>query len=176
MELRKRAKPSKIHNLGLSQDTAAEGRCSNLMWGTERSNATHGGDTGAVSTLGGSSTCSGSDILPRWPWRQYVSMAAGLLLAGLLALTQAWCVNAIHENLLWFSQLTVGVTTPFSVEPLINQQPLVQVPRGLVVNTLQMKSVTPLSGPPHRALYLTCMLLKTRNFFKVKHNFYLFTN
>ncbi|XP_069565967.1 protein C-mannosyl-transferase DPY19L3 isoform X4 [Brachyistius frenatus] len=33
-------------------------------------------------------------------------MAAGLLLAGLLALTQAWCVNAIHENLLWFSQLT----------------------------------------------------------------------
>ncbi|XP_028435499.1 probable C-mannosyltransferase DPY19L3 isoform X3 [Perca flavescens] len=33
-------------------------------------------------------------------------MAAGLLIAVLLALTQAWCVNSIHENLLWFSQLT----------------------------------------------------------------------
>ncbi|KAA8596027.1 hypothetical protein FQN60_011318, partial [Etheostoma spectabile] len=47
-----------------------------------------------------------TSVLPRWPWRQRVSMAAGLLLAGLLALTQAWCVNSIHENLLWFSQLT----------------------------------------------------------------------
>ncbi|XP_049458580.1 probable C-mannosyltransferase DPY19L3 isoform X2 [Epinephelus fuscoguttatus] len=107
MELRKRVKLSKLqHNSGLSRDAAAEGRCSsNMMWWTERSNATQEG-TGEVCLHGGSGTCSGSDILPRWPWRQCVSMAAGLLLAGLLALSQAWCVNAIHENLLWFSQLT----------------------------------------------------------------------
>lgn len=111
MELRKRVKMSKLeHNLGLSQDTPAEERCSsNIMWGTKGSKATPEGGTGEVSLLGGSGTCSGSGILPLWPWRECVSMAAGLLLAGLLALTQAWCVNAIHENLLWFSQLTVRV-------------------------------------------------------------------
>ncbi|XP_072321631.1 protein C-mannosyl-transferase DPY19L3 [Eucyclogobius newberryi] len=49
---------------------------------------------------------SGPSAPPRGPWRPSVSMAPGLLLAGLLALTQAWSVNAIHENLLWFSQLT----------------------------------------------------------------------
>lgn len=113
MELRRRVKPSKLqHNLGLSQDAPAEGRSSSDM--TERSNATQEG-TGEVSLLGGSGTCSGSGILPRWPWRQCVSMAAGVLLAGLLALTQAWCVNAIHENLLWFSQLTVGVIILYCV-------------------------------------------------------------
>ncbi|XP_051236589.1 probable C-mannosyltransferase DPY19L3 isoform X3 [Dicentrarchus labrax] len=108
MVLRKRVKLSKLeHHLGLSQDNPAEGRwSSNIMCGTERSNATPEGGTGEVSLLGRSGTCSGSGILPWWPCRQCVSMAAGLLLAGLLALTQAWCVNAIHENLLWFSQLT----------------------------------------------------------------------
>lgn len=113
MELRKRVKSSKLeYDLGLSQNEAAERRCgSNTMWGTAASNATPEGDSGEVSPLGGSANCSGSGILLRWPWRQCVSMAAGLLLAGLLALTQAWCVNAIHENLLWFSQLTVGVIT-----------------------------------------------------------------
>ncbi|XP_074516368.1 protein C-mannosyl-transferase DPY19L3 isoform X2 [Sebastes fasciatus] len=107
MELRKRVKLSKLqHNDGDEKDAPAEGRCGgNVTRGTERSNATQEG-TGEISPLGGSGACSGSGILPRWPWRQCVSMAAGLLLAGLLALTQAWCVNAIHENLLWFSQLT----------------------------------------------------------------------
>lgn len=113
MVLRKRVKLSKLeYDLGLSEDVPAEGRCSsNMMWGTATSNATLEGSSGEVSQLGGSGNCSGSGILPRWPWRQCVSMATGLLLAGLLALTQAWCVNAIHENLLWFSQLTVGVIT-----------------------------------------------------------------
>ncbi|XP_044024149.1 probable C-mannosyltransferase DPY19L3 isoform X5 [Siniperca chuatsi] len=108
MELRKRVKlRERKHNLGLSQNAPAEGTCSsNMIWGTEKSNAIHEGGTGEVSLLGGSGTCSGSGILSRWPWRQCVSMAAGLVLAGLLALTQAWCVNSIHENLLWFSQLT----------------------------------------------------------------------
>lgn len=110
MERRKRVRLSKLqHNLGLSPDAPADGRrSSNMMSGTERSNATHQ-DTGELSLLRGSGACSGSGVLPRWPWRQRVSMAAGLLIAGLLALTQAWCVNSIHENLLWFSQLTVGV-------------------------------------------------------------------
>lgn len=111
MELRKRVKLNKLeHNLNLSPDAPAEGRCSyNLMWGTARCDGTQEGVRGRVSVFGGSGACSGSGILPWWPWRQCVSMAAGLLLAGLLALTQAWCVNAIHENLLWFSQLMVGV-------------------------------------------------------------------
>lgn len=121
MELRKRVKLSKLENdLGLSQDGSAERRCSaNTMWGTATSNVTPEGDSGEVSVLGGSANCSGSGILLRWPWRQCVSMAAGLLLAGLLALTQAWCVNAIHENLLWFSQLTVGVITSIIVTVLM---------------------------------------------------------
>lgn len=113
MELRKRVKQSKLeHNLGLSHDVPPERSCSKYkMWGAVRSSSMKEAVTGDVSLLGGSGTCSGSGILPRWPWRQCVSMAAGLLLAGLLALTQAWCVNSIHENLLWFSQLTVGLIT-----------------------------------------------------------------
>ncbi|XP_049573548.1 protein C-mannosyl-transferase DPY19L3 isoform X2 [Syngnathus scovelli] len=43
---------------------------------------------------------------PRWRWRRTVATATGLTTAGLLALTQACCVNALHENLLWFQQLT----------------------------------------------------------------------
>ncbi|XP_040898093.1 probable C-mannosyltransferase DPY19L3 isoform X2 [Toxotes jaculatrix] len=107
MELRKRVKPNEPEqNLGLSQDAPADGRCSNnLMWGTASSNATQDRGRGRVSLFGGSDTCSGSGIPPLWPWRRCVSMAAGLLVAGMLALTQAWCVNTIHENLLWFSQL-----------------------------------------------------------------------
>ncbi|XP_039982062.1 probable C-mannosyltransferase DPY19L3 isoform X4 [Xiphias gladius] len=107
MELRKRVKLNELeHNLSLSQDAPSEGRCSsNSVRGTGRSNVTHEGGRGEAALFGGSGTCSGSSILPRGPWRQCVSMAAGLLLAGLLALTQAWCVNTIHENLLWFSQL-----------------------------------------------------------------------
>lgn len=111
MELRKRVKRRELkHNSGLSQDAPAEGRCSSdMLWGIERSKAAQEFCTREVSLPGGSGTCSGSGISPLWPWRQCVSMAAGLVLAGLLALTQAWCVNGIHENLLWFSQLTVGV-------------------------------------------------------------------
>lgn len=120
MELRKRVKLNKLeHNLGL---TAAEGRCSRNTQGTERSNATQEGNAGEFSLLR-SGSCSGSDILPLWPWRQCVSMAAGLLLAGLLALTQAWCVNAIHENLLWFSELTVGVMILLYFEPFNYRAP-----------------------------------------------------
>lgn len=40
-------------------------------------------------------------------WQQGLTVASGLLVALLLALTQAYWVNSIHENLLWFSQLTV---------------------------------------------------------------------
>lgn len=110
MELRKRGKMSRLEqNLSLSQEERAEERCSSIVRGTEGAKATSEGGSGEVSLFGGSGTCSVSGILPLWPWRQCVSMAAGLLLAVLLALTQAWCVNAIHENLLWFSQLTVRV-------------------------------------------------------------------
>lgn len=106
MELRKRVKLSELEdNLGLSKDASA------VKWRTARSNATLEGVRGDVSLLGGSGICSGSDVLLCCPWQRCVSMASGLLLAGLLALTQAWCVNGIHENLLWFSQLTVGVIT-----------------------------------------------------------------
>ncbi|XP_026233837.1 probable C-mannosyltransferase DPY19L3 isoform X5 [Anabas testudineus] len=108
MELRKRVKLSRLeHSLGLSEDAPAERRCSRYVkWRTARSNTTHEGILGAVSLLEGSAICSGVGVLLCCPWRQCVSMASGLLLAGLLALTQAWCVNSIHENLLWFSQLT----------------------------------------------------------------------
>ncbi|XP_035810031.1 probable C-mannosyltransferase DPY19L3 isoform X2 [Amphiprion ocellaris] len=102
MELRKRVKLSHLeHNLVFAQVAPAEGRCNST--GTALPHRRGAGR--GVSPLGRSGTCSGSDILPRWPWQHCVSMAAGLLLAGLLALTQAWFVNAIHENLLWFSQL-----------------------------------------------------------------------
>ncbi|XP_063336386.1 protein C-mannosyl-transferase DPY19L3 isoform X1 [Pelmatolapia mariae] len=99
MELRKRVKPKH----GLSQDAPSEGRCHhNALSGTQE------GGKGGVSLLGrsGSRSHSGSGVSPRRPWQQCVSMAAGLLAAVLLALTQAWCVNGLHENLLWFSQLT----------------------------------------------------------------------
>lgn len=109
MKLRKRVKLSKLeHNLVLLHNAPAEGRCSrNILWGAEGFKATLEGCGGKVSLLEGPGTFSASGISPKWPWRQFVTMAAGLLLAGLLSLAQAWCVNAIHENLLWFSQLTV---------------------------------------------------------------------
>lgn len=111
MKLRKRVKLSKLeHNLVLVHDAPAEGRCSrNILWGAEGFKATLEGGGGKVSLLEEPGTFSASGIPPLWPWRHCVTMAAGLLLAGLLGLAQAWCVNAIHENLLWFSQLTVRV-------------------------------------------------------------------
>lgn len=49
-----------------------------------------------------------------WAWQPGLTVASGLLVALLLALTQAYWVNSIHENLLWFSQLTVRAPwTPF---------------------------------------------------------------
>lgn len=107
MELRRRVKLDKLENSwGFSDDA---GKCSsNAMRGAAGSKVTQDGSSREVSQLQGSGSCSGLDIPPRWPWRCCVSMAAGLVLAVLLALAQAWCVNSIHENLLWFSQITVG--------------------------------------------------------------------
>lgn len=130
MELRRRVKPSKLDgNAGIVQETPAEGgRCSGEARGPDQGQSTgEGGGPGKAPLLRGSGTCSGSGILSRWPWRQWVSIAAGLLLAALLALAQAWSVNAIHENLLWFSQLTVGVLVLFSFQPFVKQQGVVCV-------------------------------------------------
>lgn len=109
MVLRKRAKwcePSP--DAGLSGKAGAEERRSrNALWSVKGSQATSEVDTGEASTSRRSNTCCNSEL---WPWQRWVSIAAGLLLAGLLAVTQAWCVNSLHENLLWFSELTVRVT------------------------------------------------------------------
>lgn len=109
MVLRKRAKLSELSpDAGLSGKTGTEERCSrNLMWCVKSSQGPSEVDTGETSTRRRSNTCSNSEIPPSWPWQHCVSIVAGLLLAGLLALTQAWCVNSLHENLLWFSELTV---------------------------------------------------------------------
>ncbi len=122
MEHRKRVKSSKPeYYFSLSQDTPVKGRhSSDVMWKMERPNATQEGGTRKLSLPGGSGACSHSDILPLWVSRQRVSIVTGLLFAGMLAVSQAWCVNTIHENLLWFSQLTVGYMILFSFEPLIN--------------------------------------------------------
>lgn len=106
--LRKRAEMSKLKpNVGLSQNATPEERFRSNKCGKIRSEATPKNVTREVSLLEGSQT--GSGISPLCSWRQCVSIAIGLLVAALLALTQAWCVNAIHENLLWFSELTVRV-------------------------------------------------------------------
>lgn len=112
MGFRKRVRQSHLEsNLRFSPDGSAD-RCNNdKMMAPTRFDATQEGVGGKVSLLGQVGSLSGSCILLRWPWQQCVSMAAGLFLAGLLAMTQAWCVNTIHENLLWFSELTVGVIT-----------------------------------------------------------------
>lgn len=128
MELRKRLKIET--NLGLSQDKSGDLR------------------SAATQQEGrGSGTCSGSDILPSWwSWRRCVSTVAGLLLAGLLALTQAWCVNAIHENLLWFSQLMVGGIT-------------------CIINTLNLK------WPSFTTHRLSITLYRNHSFLHKAHSF-----
>ncbi|XP_037835984.1 probable C-mannosyltransferase DPY19L3 isoform X2 [Kryptolebias marmoratus] len=108
MGVRKRVRQSHLEsNLRFSPDGSADGGCNrDTMMEPTRSDATQEGVGEGVSLLGRSGSFSGSCILLRWPWQQRVSMAAGLFLAALLAMTQAWCVNTIHENLLWFSELT----------------------------------------------------------------------
>lgn len=112
MVLRKRAKLSELSpDTGLFQNAGTEETCSrNLICFVERSQGASEVDTGETSTRRGSNACSNSEIPPLWLWKPCVSIAAGLLLAGVLALTQAWCVNSLHENLLWFSELTVRAT------------------------------------------------------------------
>lgn len=109
MVLRKRAKLSELSpDVGLSLKAGTEERCRrNLISFMKRSPGASKVDPGETSTRRRSSTFSHSEIPSSWPWQPCVSIAAGLLLAGLLALTQAWCVNSLHENLLWFSELTV---------------------------------------------------------------------
>lgn len=109
MVLRKRARLSKLTpDAGLSEKAGTGERWSrNLICFVKRSRGASEVDTGETSARRGSGTCSNLGIPPSWPWQSCVSIAAGLLLAGLLALTQAWCVNSLHENLLWFSELTV---------------------------------------------------------------------
>ncbi|XP_037341790.2 probable C-mannosyltransferase DPY19L3 isoform X1 [Pungitius pungitius] len=99
MQPRKRVKPSKLqHHPGPPPD---EGRRSGNATRTCAEEA-----SGEPLLIGRSAARPGPGAVPRWPWRRRVSTAVGLSLAGLLALAQAVCVNAIHENLLWFSQLT----------------------------------------------------------------------
>lgn len=106
MVVRKRAKSCELApDVGPSERVS-----SSSMWLVKRSQATSEEDTREASALRRSNTyhCH-SETPPWWPWQHFVSIAAGLLLAGLLALTQAWCVDSLHENLLWFSELTVRV-------------------------------------------------------------------
>lgn len=105
MVVRKRAKWCELAaNVGPSERGS-----SSSMWLVKRSQATAEEDTREASALRRSNTRCHSEEPPWWPWQHFVSIAAGLLLAGLLALTQAWCVESLHENLLWFSELTVRV-------------------------------------------------------------------
>uniref|UniRef100_A0A3B5QLF9 Dpy-19 like C-mannosyltransferase 3 n=1 Tax=Xiphophorus maculatus TaxID=8083 RepID=A0A3B5QLF9_XIPMA len=101
MDVRKRAKVNQAgSSLGILPPGSSGERCSSGKR-TEPARLREG-----VFPLGRSGSFSGSYLPRRWPWQRCVSMAAGLFLAVLLAMAQAWCVNAIHENLLWFSQLT----------------------------------------------------------------------
>nr|XP_043885461.1 probable C-mannosyltransferase DPY19L3 isoform X2 [Solea senegalensis] len=106
MDLRRRVKPNKLrHNLGFLHDAASEGRSSgDAMARAARSRASR--EEKDKEDYGREKVPQfGSSSYVLWPLRRCVSMAAGLLLAAVLGLIQAWCVNAIHENLLWFSQL-----------------------------------------------------------------------
>ncbi|XP_040020077.2 protein C-mannosyl-transferase DPY19L3 isoform X1 [Gasterosteus aculeatus] len=104
MEPRRRVKLSKLQpHAGPPPAAADEGRRSGNATRTRAEEA-----SGEALPIGRPAAArrGPSSAVRRWPWRRSVSTAVGLSLAGLLALAQAWCVNAIHENLLWFSQLT----------------------------------------------------------------------
>lgn len=102
MKLRRRGTPSRPGDRGLLLQGAAaaaegdRGSTLSLAEGPE----TTGGVVGEARE-------EGRPALSSWSWPQTVWGASGLLVALLLALTQACWVNSIHENLLWFSQLTV---------------------------------------------------------------------
>lgn len=111
MKLRRRGKRSELEGEVLSQDaTTAGGRSSgNTLSGAEGFKATGGEGEGhpvKVPLLEGPLSPLGLSISSCSWWRG-LTVASGLLVALLLAWTQACWVNSIHENLLWFSQLTV---------------------------------------------------------------------
>lgn len=101
MELRRRGKRSEFEGEVPSRDAAAAGGRSSgdTLSGAEGFKAAGGEGEGPLAALGLS-------ISSRSWWRG-LTVASGLLVALLLARTQACWVNSIHENLLWFSQLTV---------------------------------------------------------------------
>ncbi|XP_054626389.1 probable C-mannosyltransferase DPY19L3 isoform X2 [Dunckerocampus dactyliophorus] len=96
MDLRKRARIRE----------SQQGARSETVFGAAGCDALRQGRADAASLLRGSAVASGSRPTPCWPWRRCVSVATGLSLAGLLAVTHACCVNTLHENLLWFDHLT----------------------------------------------------------------------
>ncbi|XP_051918623.1 probable C-mannosyltransferase DPY19L3 isoform X1 [Hippocampus zosterae] len=78
---------------------------------------------------------SGSQA-PWWSWQWTVATVTGLATAGLLALTQACCVNTLHENLLWFQQLTVA---PHNASNNL-QQPQIEHPQAEVEREISFRT------------------------------------
>lgn len=105
MKLRRRVKRSEVEGEVFLQDTTtAGGRSSgNTLLGAEGFKEGH---PVKVPLLEGPLFALGLSV-SSWPWWQGVTVASGLLVALLLAQAQVCWVNSIHENLLWFSQLTV---------------------------------------------------------------------
>lgn len=101
MECRKRKRPSESY--GHSDKVGDRRSPAGTAFGSKGSSRVQEG----VCLPGTSATFSGSGTLVWWPWEPCVTTTTGLLMAVVLAVAQAWCVNAIHENLLWFSQLMV---------------------------------------------------------------------
>ncbi|XP_020556585.1 probable C-mannosyltransferase DPY19L3 isoform X1 [Oryzias latipes] len=99
MECRKRKRPSESY--GHSDKVGDRRSPAGTAFGSKGSSRVQEG----VCLPGTSATFSGSGTLVWWPWEPCVTTTTGLLMAVVLAVAQAWCVNAIHENLLWFSQL-----------------------------------------------------------------------
>lgn len=116
MKLRRRETRSELgyDRVLLQHTTTAEERSSrNTLWMVEWFKATGRkeegegkGCPGKVPLLEGPLSDLGLS-LSSWAWQRGLTVASGLLVALLLALTQTYWVNSIHENLLWFSQLTV---------------------------------------------------------------------
>ena len=99
MEIRKRGNWNKLESYwGISQDNVSPDGLS--------------AEAGVAGEAGGDPRDyfrpTGLRIPPVWPWRRVALMSVGLVLAVVFGLSHAWCVNSIHENLLWFSHLTVS--------------------------------------------------------------------